>query len=259
MKNCFEIQTDKSTESVFLHYSETTLFKPLFFYYIAINISFHRICLTSNTVNFADFVNSLNKRLTEQPLPGHETIIQKLSPHRLKVKNEPNASTRRSAILMMFYPKGEDIFLPLILRPQYDGVHGGQMAFPGGRAELKDKDIHATALREAQEEIGIKATDVKVIRNLTELFIPPSNMFCQPVVGYMATRPDFYPDEREVAGIFEVSISEILDPSIVQIRTIDTQGVKLETPCFVIQEQIVWGATALMIAELVEIIKEIEA
>jgi 8-oxo-dGTP pyrophosphatase MutT (NUDIX family) len=210
-------------------------------------------------VNFADFVNTLNKRLTEQPLPGHETIIQKLSPHRLKVKNEPNASTRRSAILMMFYPKGEDIFLPLILRPQYDGVHGGQMAFPGGRAELKDKDIHATALREAQEEIGIKATDVKVIRNLTELFIPPSNMFCQPVVGYMATRPDFYPDEREVAGIFEVSISEILDPSIVQIRTVETQGVKLETPCFVIQEQIVWGATALMIAELVEIIKEIEA
>jgi 8-oxo-dGTP pyrophosphatase MutT (NUDIX family) len=255
VKNCFEIQTDKSTESVFLHYSETTLFKPLFFYYIAINISFHRICLTSNTVNFADFVNTLNKRLTEQPLPGHETIMQKLSPHRLKVKNEPNSSTRRSAILMMFYPKGEDIFLPLILRPQYDGVHGGQMAFPGGRAELKDKDIHATALREAQEEIGIKATDVKVIRNLTELFIPPSNMFCQPVVGYMATRPDFYPDEREVAGIFEVSISEILDPSIVQIRTVETQGIKLETPCFVIQEQIVWGATALMIAELIEVLK----
>ena len=185
--------------------------------------------------------------------------MQKLSPYRTKVKIEPNASTRRSAVLMMFYPKGDDIFLPLILRPQYDGVHGGQMAFPGGRVEMKDKDIQATALREAQEEIGIKATDVKLIKNMTELFIPPSNMFCQPVVGYMLTRPDFYPDEREVAGIFEVSISEILDPSILQVRTVETRGVKLETPCFVIQEQIVWGATALMIAELVEILSEIEA
>jgi 8-oxo-dGTP pyrophosphatase MutT (NUDIX family) len=207
-------------------------------------------------VNFADFTKHLTYKLNEQPLPGHEDIMQKMSPYRLKVKVEPNASTRRSAILMMFYPKGEDIFLPLILRPQYDGVHGGQMAFPGGRVELKDKDIQATALREAQEEIGIKATDVKVISNLTELFIPPSNMFCQPVLGFMPYRPDFYPDEREVAGIFEVSISEILDPSIVQVRTVETRGVKLETPCFVIQDQIVWGATALMIAELIEILKK---
>ncbi len=206
-------------------------------------------------MNFADFINTLEKRLSEKPLPGHEEIMRQMSPYRLKVKVEPNASTRRSAVLMMFYPKGEDIFLPLILRPQYDGVHGGQMAFPGGRVELKDKDIQATALREAQEEIGIKATDVKIIKNLTELFIPPSNMFCQPVVGYMASRPGFYPDEREVAGIFEVSITEILDPSIVQVRTVETRGVKLETPCFVIQDQIVWGATALMIAELIEVLK----
>jgi 8-oxo-dGTP pyrophosphatase MutT (NUDIX family) len=206
-------------------------------------------------VNFADFILNLNKRLSEQALPGHESIMQKMSPYRLKVKIEPNANTRRSAVLMMFYPKGEEIYLPLILRPQYDGVHGGQMAFPGGRVELKDKDIQATALREAQEEIGIKATDVKVIKNLTELFIPPSNMFCQPVVGFMPYRPEFYPDEREVAGIFEVSISEILDPSIVQVRIVETRGVKLETPCFVIQEQVVWGATALMIAELIEVLK----
>lgn len=207
-------------------------------------------------MNFADFTNSLNKRLSEQPLPGHETIMQKMSPYRLRVKAEPNEQTRRSAVLLMFYPKGEDIFMPLILRPQYDGVHGGQMAFPGGRVEFKDKDIQATALREAQEEIGIKATDIKIIKNLTELFIPPSNMFCQPVLGYMPFRPDFYPDEREVAGIFEVSISEILDPSIVQVRTVETRGIKLETPCFVIQDQVVWGATALMIAELVEILKK---
>lgn len=207
-------------------------------------------------MNFADLTKHLTQKLKEHPLPGHEAIMQKMSPYRLKVKVEPNANTRRSAILMMFYPKGDEIFLPLILRPQYDGVHGGQMAFPGGRVEQSDKNIQETALREAQEEIGIKATDVKIISNLTELFIPPSNMFCQPVMGFMSYRPDFYPDEREVAGIFEVSISEILDPSIVQVRTVETRGVRLETPCFVIQEQVVWGATALMIAEMIEILKK---
>ncbi|WP_238804567.1 NUDIX hydrolase [Emticicia aquatica] len=207
-------------------------------------------------MNFAEFTKNITNRLTEKALPGHENIVQKMSPNRLRLKAEPNEKTRRSAILMMFYPKGDDIFMPLILRPQYDGVHGGQMAFPGGRVELKDKNIQATALREAQEEIGIKATDVKIIQNLTELYIPPSNLYCQPVLGYLPYRPDFYPDEREVAGVFEVTISEILDPSIVQVRTVETRGIKFETPCFVIQEQIVWGATALMIAELIEVLKD---
>ena len=209
-------------------------------------------------MNFANFTQTLSNYFTQNPLPGHEKIMQKILPSRLNSKVLPNENTRRSAVLLMFYPKGNEIFLPLILRPQYDGVHGGQMAFPGGRVEFKDKDIQATALREAQEEIGIKATDVKVLTNLTELFIPPSNLYCQPVLGCLPYRPDFYPDEREVAGIFEVTIAEILDPAIIQIRSIEARGQKFETPCFVIQNQVVWGATALMIAELIEILKKME-
>ncbi|GAB3511055.1 CoA pyrophosphatase [Emticicia fontis] len=181
-----------------------------------------------------------------------------MSPNRMRLKGEPNESTRRSGVLLLFYPKGEDIYLPLILRPQYDGVHGGQMAFPGGRAELKDKGIQDTALREAQEEIGIKASDVKIIGNLTELYINPSNLLCQPVLGYINYRPDFYPDEREVAAILEVPLSDFLNPDTVQTRLVEARGYKFETPGFIIQEQMVWGATAMMIAELLDIIKGIE-
>jgi 8-oxo-dGTP pyrophosphatase MutT (NUDIX family) len=209
-------------------------------------------------VNFADFISKLSDRLINNPLPGHEEIVKKMSPNRMRLKGEPNESTRRSGVLILFYPKGEDIYLPLILRPQYDGVHGGQMAFPGGRAELKDKNIQATALREAQEEIGIKASDVKIIGNLTELYINPSNLLCQPVLGYINYRPDFYPDEREVAAILEVPLSDFVNPDTVQTRLVETRGYKFETPGFIIQEQIVWGATAMMIAELIEIIKDIE-
>lgn len=209
-------------------------------------------------MNFADFISKLSYRLANYPLPGHEEIVKKMSPNRMRLKGEPNETTRRSGVLILFYPKGEDIYLPLILRPQYDGVHGGQMAFPGGRAELKDKNIQATALREAQEEIGIKASDVKVIGNLTELYINPSNLLCQPVLGYINYRPDFYPDEREVADILEVPLSDFVNPDTVQTRLVEARGYKFETPGFIIQEQIVWGATAMMVAELIEIMDEIE-
>ena len=209
-------------------------------------------------MNFADFISKLSYRLANHPLPGHEEIVKKMSPNRMRLKGEPNESTRRSGVLILFYPKGEDTYLPLILRPQYDGVHGGQMAFPGGRAELKDKNIQATALREAQEEIGIKASDVKIIGNLTELYINPSNLLCQPVLGYISYKPDFYPDEREVADILEVPLSDFVNPDTVQTRLVEARGYKFETPGFIIQEQIVWGATAMMIAELLEIIHELE-
>jgi 8-oxo-dGTP pyrophosphatase MutT (NUDIX family) len=209
-------------------------------------------------VNFAEFISKLSYRLANYPLPGHEEIVKKMSPNRMRLKGEPNETTRKSGVLILFYPKGEDIYLPLILRPQYDGVHGGQMAFPGGRAELKDKNIQATALREAQEEIGIKASDVKIIGNLTELYINPSNLLCQPVLGYMNYRPDFYPDAREVADILEVPLSDFVNPDTVQTRQVEARGYKFETPGFIIQEQIVWGATAMMVAELIDIIKDIE-
>ncbi len=209
-------------------------------------------------MNFADFISKLSHQLNNHSLPGHDEIVRKMSPNRMRQKGEPNETTRRSGVLILFYPKGEDIYLPLILRPQYDGVHGGQMAFPGGRAELKDKGIQDTALREAQEEIGIKASDVKILGNLTELYINPSNLLCQPVLGYINYRPDFYPDEREVAAILEVPLSEFGKPETIQTRFVEARGFRFETPGFIVQEQIVWGATAMMVAELMEIIKGIE-
>jgi len=210
-------------------------------------------------VNFAEFISQLSNRLINHPLPGHDEIVRKMSPNRMRLKGEPNETTRRSGVLILFYPQGEDIYVPLILRPQYDGVHGGQMAFPGGRAELKDKNIQQTALREAQEEIGIKASDVKILGNLTELYIVPSNLLCQPVMGYINYKPDFYPDEREVADILEIPLSVFTNPATVQTRMVETRGYKFETPGFIVDEQIVWGATAMMIAELIEIINQLES
>ena len=128
------------------------------------------------------------------------------------------------------------------------------MAFPGGRLENYDENLYRTALREAQEEIGIKATDVKIMGQLTEIFIAPSNFYAQPVVGFIPYKPDFYPDPREVDTVFEVNIKEFLDPKNISKTTITVKELSFEVPCYVINDNIIWGATALMISELTAII-----
>ena len=197
------------------------------------------------------FIHKITHQLTLD-LPGDAAFEKMSIPNRSDWK--PNEKTRKSAVLILFYKGNGEIYIPLILRPKYDGVHAGQMAFPGGRFENFDENLHRTALREAQEEIGIKATDVKIMGQLTEIFIAPSNFYAQPVVGFIPYKPDFYPDPREVDTVFEVNIKEFLDPKNISKTTIKVKELSFEVPCYVINGNIIWGATALMISELTAII-----
>lgn len=209
-------------------------------------------------IEFNIFIEKLKTRLGE-PLPGNIAHDLMASESRLKLKMPtPNERTRESAVLILFYPSKNQIFLPLILRPQYDGVHGGQMAFPGGRAEKEDENLIRTALREAQEEIGVRVSDVKVLGELTKLYIPPSNFYVQPVVGCMPHKPDFYPDPREVDKVIEISLDEIKNPFIIGRKTLFVRGVEIDTPFYNIKETTVWGATAMMISELLTVIESLD-
>lgn len=202
---------------------------------------------------FTQFATHLQQRL-QQPLPGEAAHRTMASSARTRLGIRPNERTRRSAVLILFYPYQNSIYLPLILRPQYDGVHAGQMAFPGGRMERTDRNLTQTALREAQEEIGIRVQDVTVLGQLTELFIPPSNFYVQPVVGTLPNRPDFYPDPREVDAVVEVNLNTLLDKTIVGDSQIEVRGVVVDAPYYDIQGYRVWGATAMMIAELLAVL-----
>ena len=199
--------------------------------------------------SFNAFTENLRQRL-QKPLPGEAAHQKMASAARYRLGIKPNERTRRSAVLICFYPFQNSIYLPLILRPQYDGVHAGQMAFPGGRMERFDENLTRTALRESQEEVGIRVSDVKVLGLLTELFIPPSNFYVQPVVGVLPYRPDFYPDPREVEAIVEVDLETLLDETIVGDSQIEVRGVLVDAPFYQIQGLRVWGATAMMISEL---------
>jgi 8-oxo-dGTP pyrophosphatase MutT (NUDIX family) len=204
---------------------------------------------------FDAFVKKLKERF-QLPLPGEVAHLKMVANSSLRLTAKPNERTRKSAVLILFYPYQGEVYLPLILRPAYDGVHSGQMAFPGGRFELSDEDLIRTAKREAQEEIGLRLTDVVVVGVLSELFIPPSNFFVLPVVAYLPYRPEFFPDPKEVEKVLEVRYPEIQDKSIIGMSEIQVRDTTIQAPHYMIQNHKVWGATAMMISELLTVLED---
>lgn len=157
----------------------------------------------------------------------------------------------------MIYPKKNVPHIVLMKRPEYNGAHSGQVSFPGGKKEIEDVDLQATALRETEEETGILRSEIQVIGKLTELYIPPSGFLVEPYVGYLDAQPIFTPDEREVAELIEMPLDLLLDDTIVERKKIHikSHNVYIDTPYFNIQEHVVWGATCMMLSELKQILR----
>jgi 8-oxo-dGTP pyrophosphatase MutT (NUDIX family) len=158
--------------------------------------------------------------------------------------------------LILFFPEKDIPNIVFIQRPEYDGVHSGQIAFPGGKAEVSDSSMQHTALRETGEEIGVNTGDIKMIGKLTKLYIPPSNFLVEPFVGYVNYKPVFVPDAKEVSEIVTVSLDELMDKKSFQLRDIDALGLTYKVPCFFVRQKIIWGATSMILNELMEVVKE---
>jgi 8-oxo-dGTP pyrophosphatase MutT (NUDIX family) len=205
---------------------------------------------------FIRFINELQDKL-KMPLPGLSSQMKmatlKRAMHDGKV--DIPADARQAGVIVLFYRKGEDIFIPFIKRNEYPGVHSGQISFPGGGREEHDRDIIQTALRETEEEIGVARRLVKPIGHLSELFIPPSNFVVTPVVSFIEEIPEFYPNPSEVDRVLEVPLKELLHPRAIQLKEITIfPEVKVQVPCYFIDGQVIWGATAMMLSELLEVI-----
>lgn len=163
---------------------------------------------------------------------------------------------KKAAVLICFYPEGDEISLALIRRNEYDGVHSGQISFPGGRYEESDPDLVFTALREAEEEVNIPASKVEVLGEITPVYIPPSNFLVKPVVGWIPDKPEFIPDPSEVSVILSIPVHELLDPVNFRNKDIPHREYKMiNVPCFEIRENIIWGATAMMMSEMLDVLR----
>jgi len=204
-------------------------------------------------MTFDEFIASFQKELSG-PLPGRDFQLAMSSMRRIRelMKSGTQPDAQKSSVLILLFPDSAT-GIPktvLIRRPAYGGVHSGQISLPGGRHEVHDNDLAGTALRETREEIGLDTGKVSLIGELTELYIPPSNYLVQPFVGYMKEVPVFRRDPREVEQIIEIRIRDLLDEKNRTHRQIRIRsGIRIRVPSFVIDGNIIWGATAMILNE----------
>ncbi|RKS53352.1 8-oxo-dGTP pyrophosphatase MutT (NUDIX family) [Gillisia mitskevichiae] len=211
-------------------------------------------------MNFTEFTYKISN-LKNLELPGVEAQ-HKLAPL-LRIKeladidikaNKPN----KAGVMALFYPNRKEITnLVLILRKTYKGVHSNQVGFPGGRVENFDKNLKYTALRETEEEVGIPQAEVRVVKKLTKLYIPPSNFWVHPYVGLIDRTPELIPQESEVEKILEIDLEDFMDDRNLVSQELSTSYAEnIQVPAFSLNGHIVWGATAMMLSELKDLLKQ---
>jgi 8-oxo-dGTP pyrophosphatase MutT (NUDIX family) len=167
----------------------------------------------------------------------------------------PGPDAREAAVLILLFPHNDKVQTVLMQRPDYDGVHGGQISFPGGKREPKDGDIIHTAIREAREETGVNPAEINVIGTLTPLFIPVSNMIVTAVIGWSDHKPLFNYDKNEVVFLIEAGLEDLLEPSVIKMKPMEIRGEVMEIKYFALEGNVIWGATAMILNELLEIIR----
>jgi 8-oxo-dGTP pyrophosphatase MutT (NUDIX family) len=211
-------------------------------------------------MNFQEFLKYVPKFL-EVSLPASEAHFKMVPSERLESLQNQNVGSfnpKTAAVMMLLYPRNRKTHLVLIVRNSYEGVHSAQIALPGGKYEASDENYLNTALRETHEEIGIHPDNIEIIRAFTQLYIQASNFLVYPFLGICKEEVIFFPDETEVAQIIELPIDDFLKDDLIVNTTISTSyATNIEIPAFKINEHIVWGATAMMLSELKEVLKKV--
>jgi 8-oxo-dGTP pyrophosphatase MutT (NUDIX family) len=191
-------------------------------------------------------------------LPGL-AAQQKMSPsvrHKGKSFPENNSFVKNSGVLILLYPKEGQLHTVFMKRTEYPGAHSGQISFPGGKAEEMDKNLIETATREAEEELDIKSDQLQILGLLTPLYVPVSSFKIQPVLAYQDTAPEFIPDPTEVSEVIEVAIQSLFDPVNRKTELLEKNEYKIISPYFDVHGHHIWGATAMILSELREVLNK---
>jgi len=193
-----------------------------------------------------------------EDLPGEIAQFRMAPLARKRISDMPleDDSIRKAAVMIpLFRSEEQDCFL-LTVRSTYDGVHSGQVSFPGGKFDENEVDPIHVALREMEEEVGIKAEQVQIIGMLSPLYIPVSKMHVQPVIAWVHDT-NWMANTYEVAQLLEVPIHHFLQTNVIKKKIMEfSPGIPVEVPYFDIQGHVVWGATAMIISELLSVLEK---
>ncbi len=189
------------------------------------------------------------------PLPG-PAYQSRFAPQLCYGRHQgpPPHDVRHAAVMVLLYPDGEQWRLPLTLRPDYLPNHGGQISFPGGQIE-PGESIELAARRELQEELGTNIHELRVLGRLSSVYVFGSNFLVTPCVAAVTSTPEFQPCANEVAEVLTPSLDELCDPQSSCTVKIERRGVSFGAPCIRHDRHRIWGATNMMLAEFLAILK----
>lgn len=204
-------------------------------------------------INFQPFIQLLSKCLKVQ-LPGE--IAHQLMGSTDDYDEKKTHTAHKSGVLLLFYPKNNKPHFVLIKRTQHLQHHSGQICLPGGKMDNCDINIQQTALREAEEEIGVKISDITVVGSLSPVYIEVSNFIVYPSVAFINNIPIFEPNVKEVEKIIEVGLYNIFTPQNKQTINKQFKGESITVPIYNINHNIVWGATAKILKELEYVLRQ---
>ena len=163
-----------------------------------------------------------------------------------------------AAVMALFYPSAGTTKILLILRKTYQGVHSNQIGFPGGKVEPEDSAMVETALRETEEEVGVPKEAVTVVKRLSEVYIPPSNFLVQPYIGIYEHPQPFILQEEEVEALVEIPLADFLDKrNEIEQQMKTSYSDRITVPAFKLGGHTVWGATAMMLNEIKELLLKV--
>jgi 8-oxo-dGTP pyrophosphatase MutT (NUDIX family) len=204
----------------------------------------------------SDIIEKLKVEL-KKPLPGFDAQRLMLPITRKEGHIEIPADAKKGAVLILLYEKSGQLMICFIKRTLDGGVHSGQISLPGGKMETSDKNLINTALREAEEEIGSPENENMVLGILSHLYIPVSNYEVLPVVAYCSLNPVFRINEKEVEELIEVSIDILTRNETCKMDKVMVRELEFEVPVYKIGEYKIWGATAMIMSEFIQIYNRI--
>ncbi len=190
-------------------------------------------------------------------LPGTDVQWEMASSDRLAkyFPRSPGPDARAASVLILLYPNNGSVYTVFMQRPDYKGVHSGQISFPGGKQEKSDENAVRTAVREAEEETGINPEEIIILGTLTPLFIPVSNILVTPVVAWIDKKPAFSHQVEEVVFLFDADLRRFYDPSIIRTRPLTIGSETIDVKYYDYEGNMIWGATAMILHELLVILR----
>ncbi len=203
-------------------------------------------------------LNTLKIKL-QGKLPGeksHEKFLPEIRKKK-SIYSFDKINYRESAVMIVLFIENNRLFSLLIKRNDYNGHHSGQIGLPGGKTEDKDIDLISTAIRETYEEIGIKVSNSNIIGSLSPISIPISKFKVYPYICFLNKKPEFLIDKNEVKDLIIYELSNLFIESNTKISKVQAVNQIIDAPSFIINNEIVWGATSMILNEFKEIIEDI--